>query len=116
MKFFGVEADYRDFGSPSQSFFGTDVTVDTKAFDVFAVGMLPIGNFELFGKAGYSAWDAEISAAGFEPASEDGNDLAYGIGAAYGFGKFAVRLEYELFDIDSNADVSMATVGMDFRF
>ncbi len=117
MKFFGVEADYRDFGSPSQDFFGTEVQVDTTAFDLFAVGVIPIGMFELFGKAGYSKWDAEISASGLGSlASDDGNDLAYGIGAAFAIGKFALRVEYEQFDIENTDDISMASVGVDFRF
>lgn len=115
MKFFGIEADYRDFGKPEQEFFGETVTVDTTALDLFAVGAVPIGSFEFFGKLGYTAWDASISALG-EEFSDDGNDMAYGLGFAYVFNKFSVRLEYEQFDIEDADNISMATVGFDFRF
>ncbi len=88
----------------------------TTALDLFAVGVIPIGKFEVFGKAGYSMWDAEVSALGQPSAKDDGSDLAYGLGAAYTFAKFALRLEYEMFDIESNADVDMLSFGFDFRF
>ena len=42
MKFFGVEADYRDFGAPSETILGTEIEIDTTSFDVFAVGVIPV--------------------------------------------------------------------------
>ena len=116
IKYFGVEADYRNFGSSEDSAIGSDLTIDTTALDFFAVGVIPIGNFEVFGKAGYSMWDAEVNVFGQQMASDDGNDLAYGLGAAYAFNKFALRLEYEMFDIENNVDVDMLSFGFDFRF
>jgi hypothetical protein len=118
MKFFSVEADYRDFGGLSDNIAGEEITIDTTALDLFAVGVVPIGtSFEVFGKAGYAMWDAKFSSS-LSPGSysDDGNDLAYGIGAAYNFSKVGVRLEYELFDIEDTDDVSMASVGAVFRF
>jgi hypothetical protein len=117
IKFFGVEADYRDFGSQTDNVLGENIAVDTKSFDLFAVGVIPIGkSFEVFGKAGFSMWDSEISVTGLGSGSDDGNDLAYGLGAAYTFSKFALRLEYEQFDIAEIDNVSMASFGFDFRF
>jgi len=117
MKFFAVEADYRNLGSQTDTVFGEEIAIDTKSLDLFAVGVIPIGSsFEVFGKAGYSMWDAEMSLTTGESGSDDGNDLAYGLGAAYTFGKFAVRLEYEQFDIADVDNVSMASLGFDFRF
>ena len=118
MKFFAVEADYRDLGSQSDMVLGEQYVIDTSAIDLFAVGVVPLGSFEVFGKAGYSMWDADMSIVGVPGSgSDDGNDLAYGVGGAYKFGgKFAVRLEYEMFDIENTDDVTMASVGIDFRF
>jgi hypothetical protein len=117
MKFFGVEGDYRDMGTQSDNVGGTDMDVATTAIDLFAVGVIPVGTaFEVFGKAGYSMWDADFDISGIGSGSDDGNDLAYGIGAAYTFGKFALRMEYEQFDIDNTDNVSMASIGADFRF
>jgi hypothetical protein len=120
IKFFAVEADYRDLGSQSDTVApGQELVFDTKAFDLFAVGVVPIGKaFEVFGKAGYSIWDADLSMTGTinGSGSEDGSDLAYGVGAAYSFNKFALRLEYEQFDIADVDNVSMASFGAEFRF
>lgn len=117
IKFFGVEADYRDFGSQSDTVLGEDIALDTKSFDLFAVGVFPIGkSFEVFGKAGYSMWDAKLSATTSGSFSDDGSDFAYGVGAAYTFSKFALRLEYEQFDIAEVDNASMASLGFDFRF
>ncbi len=117
MKYFGVEADYRDFGSQDDTVLGQAIEVDTTALDLFAVGVIPVGGaFEVFGKAGFSSWDADIQAVGQPSVSDDGGDLAYGLGGAYTFGKFAVRLEYEQFDIEDADDVNIASMGFEFRF
>jgi OOP family OmpA-OmpF porin len=117
IKWFAVEGDYRNLGSQTDTFGTESVTLDTKSLDIFAVGVVPIGNsFEVFGKAGYSMWDAEISASTGGSVSDDGNDMAYGVGAAYNFGRVGVRLEYELFDLPEVDTVSMASLGVDFRF
>lgn len=117
MKFFGVEADYRSFGAPTEMIGGTEYEVDTTAFDLFAVGVIPVASaFELFGKAGYSAWDADFNIAGVTAGNDDGGDLAYGLGAAYKMGRFALRVEWEQFEIENTDNMTMATLGFDFRF
>lgn len=114
-KFFGVEASYVDLGGVSDS----SGSVDLTAFDVFAVGNLPLGeNWVLFGKAGYYRWDAEVSGS----PDEDDTDLAYGVGAAFRFNDLlAVRAEYELFEVDedkigADVDVDAISVGLEIRF
>jgi hypothetical protein len=116
MKFFAVEGDYRDFGSQSEQALDYEVTIDTTAVDLFAVGVLPVGPVELFGKAGYSMWDSDFGVTNIGSANDSGNDLAYGIGTAYAFGNIGVRVEYELFDLGEADDVSMFSVGAEFRF
>jgi hypothetical protein len=117
LKYFGVEADYRDFGTQDDTVLGQSVEVDTTALDLFAVGVIPVGGaFEVFGKAGFSSWDADIQTVGQPSVSDDGGDLAYGLGGAYVMGKFALRLEYEQFDIEDADDVNIASLGFDFRF
>jgi hypothetical protein len=117
IKFFGIEADYRDFGTQEDEILGQGVQVETTALDLFAVGVIPIGSWELFGKAGYSRWDAEISAVGVPGGvSDDGTDIAYGVGVAYTFSKVGLRLEYEEFDVEDVDQVNMFSFGFDFRF
>jgi OOP family OmpA-OmpF porin len=103
----GVELGYIDMGEISTIAPGPDTyTVALSGFDVFAVGILPIGNkFSLFGKLGFISWssDATVTLAGVGTgkASESDIDLAYGLGAKYNFTRnFGVQAEYEGFDID----------------
>jgi opacity protein-like surface antigen len=83
------------------------------------VGVLPLAKWELFGKAGLVMWDTDVrvsSGPWSVSGSENGTDLAYGVGAAYKLGnKFALRVEWEIFDLDST-DVNMISGGVDFRF
>jgi hypothetical protein len=119
LKFFGIEASYVDLGSiESEISPGSDLTVDTTGWDVYAVGILPLGkHFEIFGKAGIFVWDAESSLTGGGGSDEDGNDPAYGAGVAFVFGgHFAVRAEYERFDISDVDKVEMISAGAEFRF
>lgn len=118
MKFFGVEGSYIDFGSPDDSVGGTDVKIDATGWDAFAVGVLPIGDhFEVFGKLGLLFWDTDIHIQGSGSDSDSGNDTVWGLGAAFIFGKhLGVRAEYELFNIEDTDDVSMFSVGAEWRF
>jgi opacity protein-like surface antigen len=117
-KFFGLEASYLDFGAPEDEVGGTDISIDTTGWDVYAVGILPLGkHIELFGKAGIIVWDAETSVTGSSDESDDGNDPAYGAGIAFKFGEhIALRLEYQVFDISDVDDVAFGSVGAEFRF
>jgi outer membrane protein with beta-barrel domain len=120
-KFFGLEASYLDLGSPKDEISsGTDAKLDTTGWDAYAVGILPIGkHFELFAKAGIIVWDATASYEGAinGESKEDGNDPAYGAGLAIVFVKhFAVRAEYQRFDISDLDKVEMTSIGAEFRF
>ncbi|HKQ96241.1 MAG TPA: porin family protein, partial [Candidatus Polarisedimenticolia bacterium] len=120
LKFFGIEASYLDLGTQEDTPTpGTDVSVDVTAWDAFVVGNLPLGkHFELFAKAGIVVWDTSTSISGITgDSSDDGNDPAYGAGLKFIFGHFfAVRAEYERFDIEDTDKVDMASVGAEFRF
>lgn len=120
IKFFGLEASYLDLGSAEdEAAPGIDVTIDTTAWDVYAVGILPIGkHFEIFAKAGIVVWDAEASFSGaISDETDDGNDPAYGAGVAFVFGEhFAVRAEYQRFELEDIDELELASVGAEFRF
>src|SRR4029079_11616963 len=63
-KFLGVEAGYVDLGSPQDSGKGVTWKADTKAYDAFAVGALPLGPVEVFAKWGIVALDSNIDVNG----------------------------------------------------
>ena len=56
----GAEASYIDFGEPSDTILGEDVVGEADALDIFAVGFVPVGPFDLFAKAGLATWDADF--------------------------------------------------------
>ncbi len=120
IKFFGLEGGYVDFGSPSDSRDGIDLEFDATAWDLFAVGVIPVAeHFELFGKAGFFRWDTNVRLSGAMVAreSDSGNDAAYGIGLAIKPSKLiAIRLEYERFKVANTDDLNLTSVGVDFRF
>jgi outer membrane protein with beta-barrel domain len=117
MRYFGVEADYRDFGSQDDNVGGQETEIDTTSLDLFAMGVVPVGrSFEVFAKAGWSNWNADVTVQGVGSGSNDGTDLAYGLGGSYAVGKFDLRLEFEQFDIADADNVTCASVGFNYKF
>ncbi len=66
------------------------------------------------GAAGLASWDRDFTDG---PGDDDtGTDIAYGVGAALRItDRFWVRTEWEVFEVD-DADLDMASLGVDFRF
>jgi len=106
---FAVEASYVDFGNPSTSLGNVEVT----GLNAFGLAGLSFGPFGVFAKAGVINWDAD-STFNATSSSDSGSDPAYGVGARFAIGSFAVRAEYEVYDLD--ADVDMVSVSGVFTF
>ena len=123
LTFLAVEGSYLDFGTPDTTFdtdFGDLYTeIGLNGWDVSVVGNLPLGFFDLFARAGYFWWDADIRAAlggDSDDDSDSGSDLTYGVGAAVWLGQIAVRAEIEWFDIADAEDVYMYSLGISYTF
>ena len=119
MKFVGVEGSYRNLGGVDETIGTTSFSTDTSSMDLFGVGFLPLGKVDLFAKLGYSRIELEATIS--DPllplplsGSVTENELAYGVGAAIGFGKISVRIEYEAFDTAQT--LSMFSAGALFKF
>jgi len=110
-----VEGGYVDLGAPGTTLVGSDFEVSADGLDAFVVLGFDLGPVGIFAKAGAISWDAEISIDGLS-ASDDGTDPAYGVGAKIGLGSFALRVEYELFDIEDTEAVSMISAGLVWTF
>lgn len=113
--YLAVEGSYIDGGSPSQDFFGSEVSVDTTAFDASLVGSYPFTpQFSLLGRLGVMFWDEKASGFGLT-ASESGNDLSYGIGAGFHFSPNShLRLEWQ--SADTELDVSIISASIAWKF
>jgi len=122
---FGVEGAYVNLGEASYSgnFFGAPVTggkIEVSGFNLAALGSYPINEqFSVFGKIGLFLWDAEASdTTGGVPfsAKEDGTDLSFGVGLGYNFTRnLGVRLEWEMVEA-ADADATLLSIGIAWRF
>jgi hypothetical protein len=122
-----VEANYAQYGEPSDRVLGVELEGDFTAFSASAVAMLPLQSVDLFGRAGIAAWDGTLRSVQFGvSASEDNVDPLFGLGAQLRFGAFALRAEWEALllsfddddDDESDGDdwVDMLSVGFTYRF
>ncbi|MBY5990792.1 porin family protein [Ferrimonas balearica] len=104
-----IEGGYVDLGSPSTS----RTEIDPYGLDVFVVGGIPLGPIRGFGKLGGIYWDADGTFDG-QSDSDDGFELAAGVGLEFELGSFAIRGEVEYFDILD--ETWMYTLGATFTF
>jgi opacity protein-like surface antigen len=110
-----VEGNYVDLGSGEDKVVGEKVESDVSGISLSAIGFLPVGPVDLFARVGAINWNADVKDLD-EKFSDDGTDLAYGIGAQFRVWSLSIRGEYERFDI-SNADtVDMISVGVTWTF
>ncbi len=107
---FAVEGSYVDFGSPGSG----NNSVEVTGLNAFGLAGLSFGPFGVFAKAGVIDWSADTNF-GAGTASDSGTDPAYGVGARFALGSFAVRAEYEIYDLDV-VDVEMISISGVYTF
>jgi hypothetical protein len=110
-----VEGSYVNFGKIS----GTSVLgswdAKAKGYDAFGVGALTFGPLGIFAKAGAIQWDTDVTLAGIT-SSKSGTDAAYGLGVRFQLASVSLRAEYEVFDVSSLKDLTMASVSVLYTF
>jgi len=111
----GIELEYIDFGKPDDQVEGSDVEIDGSALAAFGVAGVNLGPVGVFGKVGMASWDADGSIDGAEVVSDDGTDVAYGVGARFHIASFQIRAEYEIFDFDGT-DVDLLSASLIYTF
>ena len=63
------------------------------------------------------SWDSTVKLDDFGTVgSDDGTDLAYGVGAQFRIWSISFRAEYEVFDLDDVEDANMLSIGATFTF
>lgn len=100
-----VELNYSDYGKPVDRFGGIDLEAGYTAFSVSALGMLPLGDFDLFGRLGFARVDADFRTPGldFEDSIKSTEPL-FGLGAQYRRDNLAIRVEFEAILLDADND------------
>lgn len=116
--YLGIEGGYVDFGSPQDIVGGFPGEIDAAGWNLYGVGNLPLsGGVDLFAKAGVVSWEADSIINGILVDTDDGTDLALGLGARWNSeGSFGLRAEVDWFDIDEADSIWMTSVGFEFRF
>lgn len=113
----GVEAGYLDVPKYNDSGF----EIDGKGYSASLIAAAPIGErIELYAKGGRVWWDVEADGPlGFD-AEVDGNDWLFGAGMNVGLlPNLSLRLEYARYKLDGDdaeADLDLATAGVQFNF
>lgn len=105
-RYFAIEASYADYGTAEDTVLGLDLEGEFDAFQLTAVGLIPLGSVDLLGKLGFGAWEGTLrDASGFE-FSEDNVDPVIGLGAQLRAGHLAVRgeVESQLLGFDDDGD------------
>jgi hypothetical protein len=113
---FAIEANYVDMGETKVpiSFPPSTLAIESEAISVSAVGLIPLPLVDLYGRLGVTHWESEASLFGASQ-KESGTDPTYGAGAQFRVGSFALRLEYERFDLDDDSS-DLVSVGFTYTF
>jgi OOP family OmpA-OmpF porin len=125
--YFALEAAYIDFGKPntrsSASGSNGDYRVKIDGFAPYAIGTIPVGPVELFGKIGYYFYNVDLRADFDDPvkpdidSSKSDEDLMYGVGVgATFFDHVNARLEYERIDSSRLDDADALWLSASWRF
>jgi opacity protein-like surface antigen len=127
MPYFALEADYIDFGDPGSTFSGTGSSGNYKlhvsGFAPFAVATLPLGPFEVFGKAGWLFSDNKLKVYLNEPgqqvvqSSHSSSDFIYGAGLGITFFRHLnVNAEYDRVRVENANDSDSLWLAAQWRF
>ncbi|MBA57117.1 MAG: cell envelope biogenesis protein OmpA [Pseudomonadales bacterium] len=110
-----VEGGYMDLGSVEGEIANTTGNkIEANGWAAYGVGGFDMGPIGVFAKVGYFAWDSDFKTS-LGNDSDSGTDPAFGLGAKFQLGSFAVRAEYEVFDLDK-ADIDYISVGAAYTF
>ena len=118
---FALELGYADLGEATARDGALFATDETAAFEVVALGMLPIGDrFAIFGKAGFFAGELERTSnnPGEPTGTNTQTDFTFGLGVRFDVThNIGVRAEWQRYiDLGEITDVDLISIGVQFRF
>ncbi len=117
-KNFGIEGGMSKYGSPNDKSIPSNMHVDTESYDVYAVGVYPLGNNDasLIAKVGYVSWDTETEVNDSNESHFKSTDLALSFGGQYDFSeRMGIRGEAEWFESLTSGELKYSLTGV-FRF
>ncbi|MBL8269993.1 outer membrane beta-barrel protein [Steroidobacter sp.] len=124
-----VELNYAQYGEAQDEIFGFTVENEFTALSLSALGMLPLGNFDLFGRLGVANVEGDFRIVNLPGGadSDDNIEPMFGVGVQYRpTPHLGIRVEYELiqlgFDDDDDDErdgddwVDMVSLGVTYKF
>lgn len=122
-----VEANYANYGEARDTLFGFEFESDFKALSVSGLGMLPLGNFDLFGRLGVARVDGTFRAVRFNAStSDESTQPIFGLGGQYRHDNLGFRVEWEAIELgfDDDGDderdgddwVELVSVAVTYKF
>lgn len=123
-----AEVAYTDLGEITASGGGERASIESKAFELTALGMLPLSPASsLYAKAGIYRGEAEgqfsSGLLGGGSAKETNTDLTFGVGAQFDLARnIALRGEWQRYrdfgggDVGGESDVDVLSIGALFKF
>ena len=120
--FFAFELAAYNFAEASVGAYETSpgnfvsAAVSMRGAALYAVGMYPVSReFKLMAKGGIMTWNADLRVDA-TTATNDGDDLAYGVGASYAFTRELLAVvDWETVN-SQNPELSMLSLGFLFKF
>lgn len=110
-----VEGGFVDFGNPQGTVANQNLSVEISGYDAFGLVGIALGPISLFAKAGFIAWDSDVTVAS-SPASDSGTDPAYGVGAQFKLLSVALRGEYEEFSLSDVDKLNLFSASLTYTF
>jgi OOP family OmpA-OmpF porin len=115
----GVELGYANLGEASASGLGVTATAEVTAWDLVAVGSLPImDRFSVYGKLGLFLADAEVTSNVGVSSDESESGITFGVGLRYDFTRnLGLRAEWQRYqEVDDETDVNLLSIGIVWKF
>jgi hypothetical protein len=94
-RYFAVEGDYRDLGTATGRPYDRAASVRLRGWDAFALGVLPLAGFDVFGKVGRCDYRHEEEVAQLYSLSRTSHGWAWGLGTAVHLPPLDLRIEWE---------------------
>ena len=120
---FAIEANYVNLGHQSNVLLGGNPYshATARAFDIFAVGLLPLGAVDLFAKAGGARWKLTGNLQSPKTVTlfaldRSGTSFAWGAGIQAHWGPLGGRLEYEHLQMPYTDGARLFTAAVTFTF
>jgi Outer membrane protein beta-barrel domain len=111
-KWLGFEADYYRLGSITT----TEEHTKANAVAGYGIFLVPISKLTLLGKVGFARWQMSGVVNTTDGFDEHGYAFAWGGGAQYKYSQYAVRFEYERFNVVSTQGAVVYALSLIYSF